>query len=421
MMELLRNGRPRVVITGLGAVTALGNVRSLWDSLKNGRSGIKLLQTIETAHVPVKFGGEVRDFEPTQYIEHKEARRMGRASQFAVAGAAMALDDAGLTSDALEAEGERVGVVMGTSLGSHEMSEQSTYKYKTSGYRKPNPLTLINCLPNMPAHYISRFFRALGPLQAPSVACASGTQAIGDAKDLIRLGRADTVIAGGVECVLQDYTIAGFEAMDALAKGFEDAPETASRPFDKTRSGFVFSEGCGVVIVESLAHALKRGAHIYAEVLGHGASSDAYHVAALDPEARGATRSMKWALEDARLDPDDVQYINAHGSSTQANDAMETLAIKRIFGENAYNIPVSSSKSMLGHALGASGAIEFIACVMSLVEGVIHPTINYQTPDEACDLDYVPNVARDRRDLRTIVSNSFGLGGQNASIVLSRV
>lgn len=418
MMELLRNGRPRVVITGMGSVTALGPVKKMWESLKNGTSGIRRLETINVEHVPVKIGGEVRGFEPTDYIEHKEARRMGRASHFAVAAASMALEDAGLTTEKIEAEGERVGVWLGTSLGSHEMAEQSTYKYKTSGYRKPNPLTLINSLPNMPAHYVSRFFRALGPLSAPSTACAAGTQAVGEASDLIRNGRADLVITGGVESVLQDYALAGFEAMDALAKNYNDDPAGASRPFDRDREGFVFSEGCGVLVIESLAHALKRGARIYAEILGHASASDAYHVAALDPQAGGATRSMRWALEDAHVNPEDIQYINAHGTSTQANDAMETLAIKRIFGEHAYNIPISSTKSMLGHALGASGAIEIIACVMSMVEQVLHPTINYENPDPECDLDYVPNVARDMKGLKYVLSNSFGLGGQNASIVL---
>jgi beta-ketoacyl-acyl-carrier-protein synthase II len=402
----------------MGSVTALGPVRKMWESLKNGTSGIRRLETINIEHVPVKIGGEVRGFEPTQYIEHKEARRMGRASHFAVAAASMAIEDAGLTTEKIEAEGERVGVWIGTSLGSHEMSEQSTFKYKTSGYKKPNPLTLINSLPNMPAHYVSRFFRALGPLSAPSTACAAGTQAVGEAADLIRNGRADVVITGGVESVLQDYALAGFEAMDALAKNYNDNPAQASRPFDRNREGFVFSEGCGVLVIESLAHAMKRGARIYAEILGHASSSDAYHVAALDPEAGGATRSMRWALADAHVNPEDIQYINAHGTSTHANDAMETLAIKRIFGEHAYNIPVSSTKSMLGHALGASGAIEIIACVMSLVEQVLHPTINYETPDPECDLDYVPNVARDVKGLKYVLSNSFGLGGQNASIVL---
>lgn len=417
-MELLRNGRPRVVITGMGAITALGPVKKMWENLKNGKSGIRRLETINVEHVPVKIGGEIRDFEPTDYIEHKEARRMGRAAHFAVAAARMAVEDAGLSPELIEKEGERVGVWLGTSLGAHEMSEQSTFKYKTSGYKKPNPLTLINSLPNMPAHYVSRFFRALGPLSAPSTACAAGTQAVGEAGDLIRNGRADVVITGGVESVLQDYALAGFEAMDALAKNYNDSPEAASRPFDKNREGFVFSEGCGILVIESLAHALKRGARIYAEILGHASASDAYHVAALDPEAGGAIRSMRWALEDAHVNPEDIQYINAHGTSTQANDAMETLAVKRLFGEHAYNIPISSTKSMLGHALGASGAIEIIACVMSLVEQVIHPTINYETPDPECDLDYVPNVAREVKGLKYVLSNSFGLGGQNASIVL---
>lgn len=420
-MELLRNGRPRVVITGLGAVTALGPVKDLWDSLKAGRSGIRRLETINVEHVPIKIGGEVRNFDPTQYIEHKEARRMGRATHFAIAAATMAVEDAGLTIPDIEAEGERVGTVIGSTLGGHEMSEQATFKYKTGGFRKPNPLALINSLPNMPAHYVSKMFRALGPLNAPSTACAAGTQSIGEASELIKHGRSDMVITGGVESVLQDYALAGFEAMDALATGYDDNPTAASRPFDRDRKGFVYSEGCGIVIIESLAHALKRGAKIYAEILGHASSSDAYHIAALDPEAGGATRSMKWALEDAHVNPEDIGYINAHGTGTPTNDPMETLAIKRVFGEQAYNVPISSTKSMIGHALGGSGAIEVIACVMTLMDQVLHPTINYETPDPDCDLDYVPNVARDIQGLKYILSNSFGLGGQNASIVLGKI
>ncbi|MEO8607679.1 MAG: beta-ketoacyl-ACP synthase II [Chloroflexota bacterium] len=420
-MELLRNGRPRVVITGLGSVTALGPVKSLWESLKAGRSGIRRIETIPIEHVPVQIGGEVRNFDPTEYIERKEARRMGRASHFAVAAAKLAVEDAGLSAEKIEEIGERVGVVIGSSLGAHEMAEQSTFKYKTSGYTKPNPLSLINSLPNMPAHYVSRFLRAFGPLNTPSTACAAGTQSVGEASELIRNGRSDIVITGGVEAVLQDYAIAGFDAMQALANEYNDNPAAASRPFDANRSGFVFSEGCGIVIIESLAHAVKRGAKIYAEVLGHASSSDAFHIAALDPEGKGAIRSMRWALDDAHLNPEDIQYINAHGTSTKANDAMETLAIKHIFGEQAYNIPISSTKSMLGHALAGSGAIEIIACAMSLVDQVIHPTINYETPDPECDLDYVPNIARDAKGLKYILSNSFGLGGQNASIVLASI
>jgi 3-oxoacyl-[acyl-carrier-protein] synthase II len=417
-VELLRNGRPRVVITGLGGMTALGSAKSLWEGLKAGKSGIRRIETIPIDHVPVQIGGEVRDFDPTDYIDRKEARRMGRASHLAVAAASMAIDDAGLSSEKIEAEGERVGVVIGSSLGAHEMAEQSTYKYKTSGFVKPNPLSLINSLPNMPAHYVSKFFRALGPLNAPSTACAAGTQSVGEASELIRNGRSDMVITGGVEAVLQDYAIAGFDAMQALASEYNDNPSAASRPFDANRSGFVFSEGCGIVIIESLAHAVKRGAKIYAEILGHASSSDAYHIAALDPEGRGAIRSMRWALDDAHVNTEDIQYINAHGTSTKANDAMETLAIKQVFGEQAYNLAISSTKSMMGHALAGSGAIEIIACAMTLFEQIIHPTINYETPDPECDLDYVPNVARDAKGLRYVLSNSFGLGGQNATIVL---
>jgi 3-oxoacyl-[acyl-carrier-protein] synthase II len=420
-MELLRNGRPRVVITGMGALTALGPVKSLWENLVAGTSGIRRLETIDVEHVPVKIGGEVRDFDPTEYIDRKEARRMGRASQFAVAAAHMAVEDAGLTVNQIESEGERVGVVIGTSLGAHEMAENSTFKYKTSDYRKPNPLALINALPNMPAHYISRFLRAFGPLNAPSTACAAGTQAVGEASDAIKMGRADMIITGGVEAILQDYALAGFEAMQALAVGYEDNPTEASRPFDADRSGFVFSEGCGVLVVESLAHALKRDARIYAEILGYASSSDAYHVAALDPEGKGAMRSMRWALENAYLNVQEIQYINAHGTSTQANDKMETMAIKNIFGEHAYDLAVSSTKSMLGHALGGSGAIEAIACAMTLFEKVLHPTINYTTPDPDCDLDYVPNEAREAPDLTYLMSNSFGLGGQNASIIMGAI
>ncbi|HUN07965.1 MAG TPA: beta-ketoacyl-ACP synthase II [Aggregatilineales bacterium] len=420
-MELLRNGRPRAVITGLGAVTALGTVKTLWESLKAGRSGIRRIETIPIDHVPVKIAGEVRDFEPADYIDKKEVRRMGRASHFAVAAAKMAIEDAGLAITDIEAEGERVGVVIGSSLGAHEMAEQTEYKYKTSGFSKPNPLALINALPNMPAHYVSRFLRALGPLNAPSTACAAGTQSVGEASELIRNGRSDVVITGGVEAVLRDYAIAGFDAMQAIANEYNDDPEKASRPFDANRSGFVFAEGCGIVIVESLAHALKRGAKIYGEILGHASSSDAYHIAALDPEGRGAIRSMKWALQDAHVNPEDIQYINAHGTSTKANDLMETQAIKQVFNEHAYDLMVNSTKSMIGHALAASGAIEIIACAMSLVEKVVHPTINYETPDPDCDLDYVPNNAREVKDLRVLASNSFGLGGQNATIVLGAV
>lgn len=419
-MDLLRRGRSRVVITGLGAVSALGPVKQLWENLLAGRSGIREITTIPTEHIPVKIAAEVRDFDVSEYIDHKEARRMGRASQFAVSAARQAVEDAGFSLEDIENKSERVGVVVGTTLGSHEMSTNSTFDFRTT-WRKPNPLALINSLPNMPSHYISRFLRALGPLNTPSTACAAGTQSVGEASTLIREGRADVVITGGVEAILQDYTVAGFSAMTALASEYNNAPDKASRPFDKNRSGFVMGEGAGILIIESLAHALKRGARIYAEILGHASSSDGYHIAALDPTASGATRSIKWAIEDARINGEDIGYINAHGTSTPQNDAMETTAIKRVIGEAAYNIPVSSTKSMIGHAFGAAGAIEAIVSALSLFHQRIHPTINYETPDEECDLDYVPNIAREIKNLRYVLSNSFGLGGQNASLILGKI
>jgi beta-ketoacyl-acyl-carrier-protein synthase II len=420
-MDTLRNGRARVVITGLGAVSPHGNAHGLWENVKHGNSGIRRLETVPTGYLPVKIGGEVRNFDASKYIEHKEARRMGRCSQFAIVAAKEALEDAGLSPEQVEAQGERVGVVMGTTMGPHDVGLYETLKYKTNGFKRPNPIQFVNCLPNMPAHYVSRYTQALGPLSIPSTACATGTQAVGEASELIRSGRCDVVITGGVEAIMQDYVLAGFEAMNALASGYNDNPTAASRPFDACRNGFVMSEGCGVVILESLEHAFARGAHLYAEVLGHASSSDAFHIAALEPEGRGAARAMRWALQDARLEPAEIGYINAHGTSTPANDVMETNAIKTIFGEYAYHIPISSTKSMIGHALGAAGTLEAIVCVLTLRDQVLHPTINYENPDPQCDLDYVPNSAREVKGLKHVLSNSFGLGGQNATLVLGIV
>ena len=420
-MELLRNGRPRVVITGMGTVTPLGSLQSFWNNLKNGRSGIRRLENTNTDDVAVKIGGEVRDFDPTQYINAKEARRMGRASHFAIAASKMAVEDAGYTPEGMAEEGERTATIIGTTMGCYEISAESVYKFKSTGNKRANPTAIINSLPNMPAHYVSKLMGAVGPLITPSVACATGVQALGEASDLIKFGRIDMAIAGGLEAMIQDYILAGFDAMRAMTTEYNDAPEKASRPFDANRSGFVLGEGCAVFIVESLAHALQRGARIYAEILGYGTSSDAYHVAAQNPEGEGAARAMRWALEDAHVNTEDIDYINAHGTSTPMNDVVETLAIKKVFGETAYNIPVSSTKSMIGHAMAACGAIELAACTMSLHDKTLHPTINYETPDPDCDLDYVPNEARQVPNLKRVMSNSFGLGGQNASMVLQAI
>jgi 3-oxoacyl-(acyl-carrier-protein) synthase len=287
------------------------------------------------------------------------------------------------------------------------------------GFARVSPFAMTGFLPNMPSYHVSLLAHALGPISTVTAACATGTQALGEAVELIRRGRAHTVITGGVEGLIHQAAIAGFGAMRALSTAFNDAPDRASRPFDRDRDGFILSEGAGILIVERLDHALARGAQIYAEIAGYATSSDAFHVAAPDPEVSGAVRAMRWAIEDADISVDDVDYINAHGTSTPVNDASETYAIKKLFGERAYEIPVSSSKSVLGHAMGAAGAIEAIFCAYALREGVIPPTWNYETFDPDCDLDYVPNAPRDG-DIQVALSNSFGLGGQNACLVLRR-
>ena len=418
-MEFTRNGFPRVVITGMGAVTPLGRFPEFWENLKAGKSGVRRIQSFDPSHLEVQIAAEVIDFDPKEYLPPKEARRMARASQLAVTAALDAMKDAGITREDIAPIAERVAVDYGSTLGGHDLAQQASFNFRTTG-RRPGPFSLVESIPNIPAHHISRIVGALGRLVCISAACATGTHSIGDAMHLLRYGKADVVITGGVESIIHDYAIAGFTSMRGLATGYNDAPEKASRPFDKNRNGFVFGEGAGAMILETMERAVKRGARIYAEVVGMASSSDAYHVAAPDPDGRGAANAMKWALEDGGVDPELIDYINAHGSSTPANDVMETRAIKQIFGEHAYDLAVNSTKSMMGHLLGGTGAVEGIAAVMSLYEQVLHPTINYETPDPDCDLDYVPNEARDA-ELTFAMSNNFGLGGQNASIVFMRV
>ncbi|MEP0762981.1 MAG: beta-ketoacyl-ACP synthase II [Chloroflexota bacterium] len=415
----MRNGVPRVVITGMGAVTPLGRFPEYWEKLKAGISGVRRIQSFDPSNLEVQIAGEVLDFDPTEYIESKEARRMGRPAQFAVTAAMDALKDAGLTVEDIEPICERVAVDFGSSLGAHDLAQQASFGFRTKG-RRPGPFSLIESIPNIPAHHISRVLGALGPLVCLSTACATGTHSIGDAMNLIRYGKADMVVTGGVEAMILDYGIAGFISMKGLATGYNDNPDKASRPFDLNRNGFVFSEGAGAMILETLERAIKRGARIYAEVLGMASSSDAYHVAAPEPTGLGAANAMRWAIQDAGLDPDKIDYVNTHGSSTQANDAVETRAMKQVFKDHAYKLAANSTKSMLGHLLGGAGAVEGIATVMSLFEQILHPTINLETPDPECDLDYVPNEARDAR-LKFAMSNSFGLGGQNACVVFGRV
>ena len=407
--------QPRVVVTGLGALSSLGTLEEFWQGLLAGRSGIRPIRSFDASALKAPIAGEV-DFDPATYnIPAKNARRMSRAALMALATATMALADADISPQAIETQGERSGVVIGTANAGFELLLETALEHRTRGARIM-PMALINGLPNMPAHYISAHTGAAGPFHTVSATCASGTQAIGVALDQIRAGRADLMITGGVDALIHPDVLLGFEGMTVLA-GNRRGPERASRPFDAERDGFVMGEGCGVLVLESLEHARARGARIRAEVLGYACSSDAGHSAAPDSEGRGAANAMLWALQDADCPPERIGYINAHGTGTQVNDAMETKAIKRVFGERAYRIPVSSTKSMIGHCMGGSGALEAIACIRTMEDGILHPTINLETPDPACDLDYVPNQARPA-DVQATLSNSFGLGGQNACLVL---
>ena len=407
----------RVVITGMGAISPLGiNVPSLWDSLVNCRNGIGLITQFDASRYDCQIAGEASDFEPRNYLTAKDSRRMARCSQMAVAAAREAAAQSELSSSGVNRE--RIGVLIGTAMGGWEKADEGTQQFRRASNARGNPFALPSSIPNMPSHHVSSDLQALGPLLTISTACATGSQSIGEASEIIRRGAADVMVTGGVEALIRDFCIAGFSGMGALPTTFNNSPERASRPFDRDRAGFVFSEGCGVLILESLEHAQNRGAEILAEVLGHASSADAFHITQPNPQADGAVRAMRWALEIARINTEDIDYINAHGTSTRANDPLETLAIKTLFQQQAYSLPISATKSMLGHPLGASGALEAIACIMSIRTGVLHPTRNLDNPDPDCDLDYIPHSAR-KAQVQTVLTNSFGLGGQNAALVLS--
>ena len=409
---------PRAVITGLGAITALGStIPGIWKNLLDGVSGVRQITQFDASDLPCQIAGEIPDFDPLDYLDKKEARRLARSSQIALAAAMLAVEDASLP--ATMPEPERSAIYFGTGVGGLDVVEDSLNTFHSKGYSRVSPFTIPGAIPNMPAFTIGRKFQCLGPNFTITTACATSTQAIGEAAELIRRGVADIVISGGTEAVIRDFSIVGYIAMRALPLNYNDHPEAASRPFDLNREGFVFAEGAGALIVEELEHARERGADIYAEVVGHAASSDGFHMAAPDPNGAGPIRAMQWALQDAKLNPEDVDYINAHGTSTALNDSTETRAIKAVFGKHAQNVAISSTKSMMGHAMGASGAIEAIVCSKVIKHGWIPPTINYETPDPECDLDYVPNHAR-QAEVTTTLSNSFGLGGQNACLVLKQ-
>ena len=411
----MRNERRRVVVTGLGAVTPIGNdVPTYWSALLKGESGIGQITLCNTEGYPCTIAGEVKGFEPKDFMDFKEARRMARFSQFAVAAARMALEDSGIGEDG---DRERMGVLLGNGNGGLPNIDDEVRTIMTRGGGRVSPFFMPMQLPNMAAAQVSINFGLRGYNSTVTTACAAASQAIGEAMEVIRRGAADVMVTGGAEAGISEVGLAGFCAMRALSTRNAD-PEHASRPFDKDRDGFVAGEGSGILIIEALDHALARNATILAELKGYGASADAAHIVAPDEEGVGAARAMRWALEDAAISPSVVDYINAHGTSTPLNDATETLAIKRVFGEAAYSIPISSTKSMTGHLLGAAGGIEAVACVKTIQEGVIHPTVNYETPDPACDLDYVPNKSREA-PVRVVLSNSFGFGGQNACLVFT--
>ena len=413
----MKNATTRVVITGMGAITPLGeSVDEYWDNLVNGRSGIGPMTLCDASEYPSQISGEVSGFDPGTYLDRREHRRMARFSQLAVAAASVALEDAGI--DLSTQDPDRIGVVMGNGNGGFPTTEDNARILVSRGGMRMSPFFIPMILPNMAAANVSRIFGLKGYTSTVITACAASTQGIGEAAVAIQRGVADVVLGGGCEAGISQLGLGGFNVIKALSTRNEQ-PERASRPFDAERDGFVPAEGAAVLVMESLEHATDRGAEILAELVGYGVSSDAFHAVRPDEDGSGAARAMRWTLEDAELAPEDIDYINAHGTSTPKNDLVETLAIKKVFGEKAYKVPVSSTKSMIGHALGGAGALEAVACIKTIREGVIHPTINYENPDADCDLDYVPNQAR-QVDISTVMSNSFGFGGQNACVVFSK-
>ncbi len=409
----------RVVITGLGTICPLAtDTRSYWHGLLAGKSGIGLIELIDTKEFKVKIGGEVKHFDPAKYFDVRSARRLDRFAQFAMVAATEALKDSGL--ELAKEDPFRCGAIVGSGIGGlTEYEEQHTKFLQGGGPRGISPFVIPKMMPNSAAGNISIHYGLCGPSTAVSTACASAADAIGDALHRIQRDEADVMVSGGAEAAITYMGLGGFISAKALSQR-NDAPQAASRPFDKDRDGFVLSEGAGILILEEYEHARKRGASIYAELLGAGATADAHNITAPHPEGRGSIRAMQMALGHARINPADVQYVNAHGTSTELGDEAETYAIKQVFGEHARKLVISSTKSMVGHLLGASGGVELVATVLSIKHSVVHPTINLDHPDPKCDLDYVPKTAREMR-VRHAISNSFGFGGHNACLVVGAI
>lgn len=408
----------RVVITGLGQVTALGlDLKTFWNNIVNGQSGISRINKFDTEGYASKIGAEITNFNPEDYIPRKEARRMALFTKYAVTAAEMALQDSGLKIN--ENNADRIGVVIGSGIGGIEVLQEQVIRLHERGPKRVSPFFIPMMISNMAPGHISIYTGAKGPNSNAVTACASASTAIGEAYEIIKRGDAKAMISGGTEAAVSPPALAGFSSMKALSTR-NDEPQKASRPFDRDRDGFVIGEGSGMLILEELDNARRRGANIYAEIIGYGMSGDAYHMTQPAPGGEGAARAMKMAVNKGQKNNNEVDYINAHGTSTGLNDKYETMAIRSVFKDHADNIAVSSTKSMTGHLLGAAGGVETIITVLALYHQIIPPTINYENPDPECDLDYVPNQAREAEDLRVALSNSFGFGGQNACLLLER-
>mgnify|MGYP003574923759 FL=1 len=406
----------RVVVTGVGAVTPLGNdVETTWKGIIDGKSGIGPLTRVNADEYPAKVAAQINDFNPESFMDRKDARKMDRFTQYAVASALMAVEDSKLTIT--DENANRIGVWIGSGIGGMETFEEQYEIFQKRGYRRVSPFFVPMLIPDMATGQVSIILGAKGFNSCTVTACATGTNSIGDAFKVIQRGDADAMITGGAEAPITKMSVAGFCANTALSSNPD--PKTASRPFDKNRDGFVIGEGAGIIVLEELEHALARGAKIYAEIVGYGATGDAYHITAPAPGGEGGARAMKMAINDAGLNIEEIDYINAHGTSTEYNDKFETLAIKEVFGVHAYKLAISSTKSMTGHLLGAAGGIEAIFTVLAMKDSILPPTINYETADPECDLDYVPNTAR-QKEINAAMSNSLGFGGHNATIVFKK-
>jgi len=411
--------RKRVVITGMGAITPFGNdLEIIWKNLINGNSAIDYITSFDASNLKVRFAGEVKDFDPTNFMEKKDVRRTARFAQMGLAAAKLAIEDAFLEKNLSDLERDDIGVVVGSAVGGIDTTEDAFKAMYKKGPHWISPFFGSSSLLNMASFHIARYFKFRGPNVTPVTACSTGTQAVGMAALMIANGEADVIIAGGAESVINEFGIAGFSATGAFSTRNDD-PKGASCPFDRDRDGFVLSEGAGILVLESYKRAINRGAKIYSEIVGFGNSSDALHITSPDPEGKGAAKSINIALKMAKILPNEIDYINAHGTATRKNDPMETKAIKLVFRDYAYRVGISSTKSMLGHSFAATGAQEIIISSLAIRDNIVPPTINLKNPDEECYLNYTPNVAN-KRNIDIVLSNSFGFGGQNAAIILKR-